>query len=398
MSAVEKRGKNADWSARFRVFGKQIRVSIPALSESDARRIRRELVFAFKVDEFSQLDAIGRAVARNIFRKSGYEVPPELEGRSLKEELTLWKAAELFLNYPKIRNSKGRERHIYALKNIVNIWGKERIIKDLWVGDVYEYMEKRSQAGMTNGTVNRELSTLSKFFRVLCELKEIEQNPVKYVDRLSEKSGERVVYISWKHFQEIETRSPDWFRPIVQIIFWSGMRVGEALNLASNHINLSRRMFFFGPEDTKEDNKKKVPIHSSLVPVIQSLLERKPDTTDRVILINDTKGTRPPSEESLKNPWRRIVDSIQGLSPRPRLTDLRHTWRRNAFKSEIPDRISESILGHWDAEVPVGRRYGRWMEDDDLLEAIDRLTVDHGETHIWVSPKPQPLPSSVTNL
>ena len=147
MSAVEKRGKNADWSARFRVFGKQIRVSIPALSESDARRIRRELVFAFKVDEFSQLDAIGRAVARNIFRKSGYEVPPELEGRSLKEELTLWKATELFLNYPKIRNSKGLERHIYALKNIMNIWGKERIIKDLWVGRYIRVHGRASPGG-----------------------------------------------------------------------------------------------------------------------------------------------------------------------------------------------------------------------------------------------------------
>ncbi len=85
---------------------------------------------------------------------------------------------------------------------------------------------------------------------------------------------------------------------------------------------------------------------------------------------------------------------LMGLFPRPRLTDLRHTWRRNARRSKVSEPIAESILGHWTAEATVNRRYGRWIETDELIEEIDRMTFDHGKTHIFV---PRVCDQFVTN-
>jgi hypothetical protein len=161
------------------------------------------------------------------------------------------------------------------------------------------------------------------------------------------------------------------------------MRVGEAFGLKRGRVDLDRRMIFLGPDDDKEDDWKKVPIHRDLVPVLESCLNATPTFEDLLFVIRDRNGVRPPNKESLKNPWRKACRAM-GLNPRPRLTDFRHTWRRNAARSGISDRISEEILGHWTAEKPVHRRYGSLMEDDELLEAIDRLTFDHGKTHIWL--------------
>ncbi len=162
------------------------------------------------------------------------------------------------------------------------------------------------------------------------------------------------------------------------------MRRGEALKLTHNRLSLERRLSYFGPDDTKERARKRVPVHKDLMDALKRAVDVSRNH-DRIFLINNTdgKGLRPPSKDSLKNPWRKIMAALN-LTPRPRLSDLRHTWKRNAFISGIPERISESIMGHWQSEKPVSRRYGSWLSDEQLIEAIDMLRVDNGPTHIWV--------------
>ncbi len=45
--------------------------------------------------------------------------------------------------------------------------------------------------------------------------------------------------------------------------------------------------------------------------------------------------------------------------------------------------IRESIMGHWFKEKSVNERYGR-ISNEELLQAIDSMTFDHGETEILV--------------
>jgi len=40
-------------------------------------------------------------------------------------------------------------------------------------------------------------------------------------------------------------------------------------------------------------------------------------------------------------------------------------------------------MGHWWAGKNVNTRYGH-ISNEELVEAIDRLTVDNGDTEIWV--------------
>ncbi len=48
----------------------------------------------------------------------------------------------------------------------------------------------------------------------------------------------------------------------------------------------------------------------------------------------------------------------------------------------MPD-TAERIMGHKDKAPSVAQRYG-FLSDDFLVSEIDKLTVDHGPTRIWV--------------
>ena len=106
--------------------------------------------------------------------------------------------------------------------------------------------------------------------------------------------------------------------------------------------------------------------------------------SERLFLIKDGKGVRPPSKHSPKNTWRRAVARLGLVDPRPRFHDLRHTWKTNARRSGVDFEIREAIMGHSSRKKTVAERYGR-ISDEELLQAIDMMTFDHGPTEIVVT-------------
>ena len=157
------------------------------------------------------------------------------------------------------------------------------------------------------------------------------------------------------------------------------MKRGEILGLTRSQINLSRRMILLGPKDTKEGHWKRVPIHMELLPILEKVLRVQSLGSDHIFLVKD----QPPNKHSLKNPWLKSLRFME-FKPRPRFHDLRHTWKTNARRSGMDPEIREAIMGHWYRGRNVNERYGR-ISEEELLRAIDLLTVDHGETEIIVA-------------
>ncbi|WP_041286134.1 tyrosine-type recombinase/integrase [Desulfomonile tiedjei] len=98
----------------------------------------------------------------------------------------------------------------------------------------------------------------------------------------------------------------------------------------------------------------------------------------------DKKGSRPLELETFKNVWPRACDALGLKEPWPRFHDLRHTWRTNARRSGMDFQIAESILGHQSKARSVSDRYGR-IGDEELVNAIDQMTFNHGDTEILVA-------------
>jgi integrase len=378
--SVTKRGKV--YHLRIRPFGRElVTVRTSAQTKSEAVRIEHTVLTACRSMDYRALDPVSREVCIQMFRNRGLEIPADLDGGGPpSEELTLWKAVQIFVNYPGIKESRTRERYIQCLAHFVRKWGKTKPIKEIWVPQIRLFQAERQAERARPATVNREKGTLSKLFKVLMELRLVEANPCKLVEKLSEKSGERQAYLSHEDFEKILLHLPVWFRPIAEAAYYTGMRRGEIVGLKRKQVDLKKRMIYLGPTEVKEGAWKRVPIHMSLVPVFEDVMKVQAIGTDHVFL---KKGRPVLRKSQLRWCWDRKVLKA-GLDEVPRFHDLRHTWKTNARRSGMDPEIREAIMGHWFKTRAVSERYGR-ISEEELIKAIDSMTFEHGETEIWVA-------------
>jgi integrase len=373
--------RNNEYYIYFRPFGEGlIGLKTSVTSKREAKEMETMLLRACRTGDYSSLDLPTRELCVRMFRNKKWEMPEGLVlNDAVNAELTLWDAVTLFLKHPEVKDSEVRERHEYCLTHLVEHWGKDFPVKGIWIPEIKQYQMDRIAENAAPATVNREKSTLSKMFQVLMECRRLDVNPARLVKNLSEKSGERQVYISRQDFNLVLAHLPGWYRPVAQMAYFTGMRKGEIRNLRRKQVNISRGVILIGPEDTKEGHWKRIPIHRELIPVLEDSMKLRSIGSDHVFL----RDGAPLSKGNGRRPWEDAVEAL-GLDPAPHFHDLRHTWKTNARRSGMDPEIRESILGHWFKEKSVTERYGR-ISDQELTAAIDRMTFDHGETEIFVS-------------
>ncbi len=370
----------------FRPF-KDKKIGIKLLNvtkKKEASDIERLILQSCRSGDYSRLDSVSREACIRMFTNQEWELPDDLSPSKPQKEMTLWDACKLFLTYPEISNNPNLWRYEFAVARLVEKLGKETPIKCLWVPELKIYREKRLKDNVAPATINWEMSTLSKLFGALIESRLIESNPVRLLKRLSVKSGEREIYLSFEYVKQISEHCPDWFKTLIWTSYYTGMRRGELMVLGRQQVNLARRIIYLEPEQTKEGHSKRIPIHKKLVPILTNALKVTCIGSDRAFLLHDKNGIRPFGPETFKNCWPRACESLKLEKPRGKFNDLRHTWRTNARRSGVGEQIAESIMGHWMKEKSVNDRYGR-ISDKELLDAIDKMTFDHGDTEIIVS-------------
>ncbi len=361
--SLKKRGKG--WTLRFRPFGVLDRVQIPVTTKLEAQQVKAELIKACRFGDFSGISPVGRELAVRLYQKNEAQLPPGVVvEKEVNGELTMWDAVQLFLNYPTVKEVKTKQRYIYCLDHLVRYFGKDCLVKDIWAPEIRGYQESRRSEGAAPTTINWETSTLRRLFGVLIEMRAVKQNPVSSVSQLPTKGCERKVYLSFHHISKIAELAPKWFSAIIWTAYYSGMRKNEILGLTRRNVDLAGRMIYLTPAETEEGDCKRVPIHEELVSILWESMKVAALGSDRVFLINDRHGARPPSDESLKNPWRKACKKLGLDDPRPRFHDVRHTWRANARRSKVDWVIAERIMGHSVKKLTVNETYGDISGED----------------------------------
>jgi integrase len=265
--------------------------------------------------------------------------------------------------------------------HVVNYFGKDVPVKSIWTPQIRAYIEHRLAQGAAGSTVNKEKSALSRMFQVLVDYRHVEANPARMVKGADESGGEREIYVGFDDFNAIVGKLPDWVQPIIQSLYFTGMRRGEVMGLTWDIVNLNSRIVRLQAGQTKERKKKRVPIHRVLVPILEKVKSSKlRSTTGNVFL---TPHGKPPALDSLRKPWVKAVAAV-GLKPAPTIHDLRHVWSTNAMRSGVDFEIREAIMGHVLKKKNISQRYLSFS-DEDLVRAVDRMRFENGETEIWIA-------------
>jgi len=181
------------------------------------------------------------------------------------------------------------------------------------------------------------------------------------------------------------------------MLYYTGMRFNEVVNLRWEMYKPERRMLVLPPDAAKEGknpNKlklrpKRIPLRNEPFELLESLRRTEDDKVVQAVgRIFVYSGRFKDGEKmyhgmdiehsTVRKCWVRAVRlaEVPGLQIR----DLRHTWKTNAQRSGMDPTIRNLIVGH-STERSVADRYIR-VSDEELLRAVDGMSFDHGWTEL----------------
>jgi len=387
---MAKRQVNGRYYVYFTWKKHRIETVTAAKSMAEAKRIEKDVKSAFRVYRFDNLDTAALEFVVKTFENKGWALPLELHRSEPRQEMTLIDIVKEFL---KADQKHRAERNIYCVDRLVEHFGEAFPLKEIKVARIKEYQRTRQQK-VANGTVNRELAVLSSILRVQVEHENIDFNPCLLVKRLP--ANQRDSYLSREDFDNLLDHS-GWIRDLLVMLYYTGMRFNEVVNLRWEMYKPDRRMLILPSDMTKEGknpNKtklrpKRVPLRKEVVDLLERL--RTADGKNVVKAVGlvlgycgkftDRDGMyegKPIDRFMIRKCWARAIRlaGISGLQ----LRDFRHTWKTNAQRSGMDPAVRNLILGH-SGQRSVEDRYIR-VSDQELLKSVDAMSFDHGWTEL----------------
>lgn len=306
----------------------------------------------------------------------GWKLPSELATSEPEKELTLFIGIKDYLG----ASEKNRTtREVYAIDRLVEFFGEETPLDEITVFEVRKYRDHRTVRGVSNGTVNIEVSVLSGVFRVQLEERMLQFNPCSMVSRLPE--NPRDIYITWDQFQQMLEVS-DWLHPILTILYYTGMRPSEVFELDWKEVDFGRRIIVLPPKRTKERKNlnqkvlrdKRVPMRPEVYDLLWQMRHEGGENVVRLSGPVFTHLGREITRNTKRKCWARIIrlTGLEGFQMR----DFRRTFKTNLAWSGGDRTIRNAIVGH-SSNVPVEDRYIH-LTDETLLEAVETMVFDHG--------------------
>jgi len=290
--------------------------------------------------------------------------------------------AEDFLTDYRINNKKTLEDAERYVKNLKEVFGGMRVI-EITTAKVKDYIDRRMEEGLSNASINRELSALKRIFRLgaLCTPPKVAQIP--YIPMLKEENV-RKGFFEHEEFLRLKSALPQYLRPLVTFAYYTGWRLGEITNLTWNKVDLKQGTIRLDFGETKNKEARTIYMNEELFKEMKALHSQRRLGCPYVFHRNGNKikrFTRTWNRACIKaGLWRPLKDS-DGKSvvvkrkdgseelvkvPTKIFHDFRRTAVRNMIRAGIPERVAMMISGH--KTRCVFDRYNI-VSDQDLREA-----------------------------
>jgi integrase len=247
--------------------------------------------------------------------------------------------------------------------HLVPAFGKMQLSR-IRAGDVLDYITDRS-AEITGDTMLKELGVLTHIFSWAVKKELVAINPCTGVERPKHDPG-RLRYLQPAELNLILQKCPEWLRPIVGLLVFTGMRRSELLTL--RWIDVDRQAGRFLLPKTKNNTSRIIWLNNRALTILDSLPKNSARPLDRVFPASEQITPENVSIAFLRAARAAGVDSV-------RLHDCRHTfasWLRMSG-CEL-DTVGE-LLGHKDPRMT--KRYSQ-LSPVYLQDATKRLDVVFG--------------------
>lgn len=160
-----------------------------------------------------------------------------------------------------------------------------------------------------------------------------------------------------------ESVNTNEYMTVVIILIYTGVRIGELLNLKKSEININERWFKVLESKTNAGIRT-VPIAKKIVPFFEQWLNKN----DCEYLLSTSEGNRFEYRNYYDSYWKPMME-ILNLKHRPH--DTRHTCVSLLTAAKVDERFIQKIVGHKGQNVT--QQVYTHLEIEDLIVAIDKI-------------------------
>jgi integrase len=167
------------------------------------------------------------------------------------------------------------------------------------------------------------------------------------------------------------------------IALYSGMRMGEILQLLKDDVKLQNGIWYFDISKGEEkslktaSSKRRVPVHQTLIAL--GLLDHVKVRPAGRLFPEIKKGKDGYHSHNFSKWWGRYSKQIGFKSLRSAFHSFRHNFMDALHAAELPEYINKSLVGHSDKSVHG--QYGSGETLSQLKASIDKVDydIDHAE-------------------
>ncbi len=329
---------------KYYVNGRPVRESTRTERETEARRFLKEREGRV---------AVGQPALPRVERIRYEEVADDLR------------------RHYEISGERGLREADARLKPLKAFFTGRRVVS-IDAADAERYVQARQAAGLTNGTINRELSMLGKMLRFAKKGRKVLHLPVIY--KLKE-APPRQGFFEPEQYQAVRRHLREDLQVAVTIAYSYGWRRSEILTLTLAQVDLKAGTLRLEPGTTKNEEGRLVYLTPELRSLLTAQIERVRRLERRLGGISPylfPHLNRPHQGTRIRNfskAWRNACKraGVPGML----LHDCRRTAVRNLVNAGVPERVSMTITGH--RTRAVFDRY-HIVSPSDLQEATRKLT------------------------
>ena len=296
--------------------------------------------------------------------------------RGRKTYLPFAKAAENYLK--RLEETGGK--NIKAKRRQLNLhlkpfFGNQRL-GAITSFTVDRYKKRRKETGACNGTINRELATLSQLFNKALEWKWIRAHPCK-ITKLQESKG-RIIALSDDQsealFQAaVQDEAPDcWL--FVAFGLNTAMRHSEILRTRFDHLDLDNLRLHV-PQ--AKAGVRDQPITPELADILRKERGMRDDPEGWIFPLPRPNATKKGYRDRMGTPFRRAVIGA-GLDPlqiTPHV--MRHTAITNLVKAGVDLPTIQKISGHKTVAMVLRYSHVHGQHIDAAIRKIGRGVPGH---------------------
>ena len=283
------------------------------------------------------------------------------------------------------RRKNGRETdHLPAYeRRLTEFFGRGCRAATITADRIDTYTTKRQDDGAANATINRELATLRRGFRLGYRAGKVRRVPP--VGLLRERNI-RTGFFEPGEFRAVVTHLPAALAPVAEFAYLTGWRKGEVLGLTWAQVDFAAGMVRLEPGSTKNDDGRAFPF--SALPALGALLTRQRDYTRAVEretgqIVRWVFHRQGQPIKYFRRAWEAACIAAGFVRIDPTTTtkrasklfhDFRRTAVRNLERAGVSRSVAMKLTGH--RTESVYRRYAIVAESDQR-EGVAKLALLH---------------------